>query len=141
VTAADGAPEFYSLDNKARYESPDEALRLDRKLIEVWTGHPHHYIIENPKEGGFKEKMKLVNEGVFKIIGMPVAINYYKKFLLKKDKKGKFVFDDSIKYSTFDVEETILVNNDPDVIESKVRSRGVGDSHAYNHEVWYDQND
>ena len=82
VTAADGAEDFYCLDNKARYESADEARALDKKLIEAWTGHPHHFIIENPKVGGFKQKMNIVNETVFKIIGMPVSINYYKKFLL-----------------------------------------------------------
>lgn len=83
VSAANGAEDFYSLDNKARYEGPEEARVLDKKLIDVWTGHPHHYIIENPKEGGFKQKMNMVNETVFKIIGMPVHTNYYKKFLLK----------------------------------------------------------
>ena len=41
--------------------------------------------------------MYVVNETVFKFMGMPVSINYYKKFLLKKDSKGKFIFDDSVK--------------------------------------------
>lgn len=113
---------------------------MDKKLIEAWTGHPHHFIIENPKEGGFKQKMNVVNETVFKIIGMPVSINYYKKFLLKKDRKGKFIFDDTVKIQSFDVEETIL-QKDEDVIESKIRSRGVGDSHSYIHEIRYFQKD
>ena len=66
--------------------------------------------------------MKMVNETVLKIIGQPVNINYYKKFLLKKDSKGNFIFDESIKLNGFDVEETILLTSDPDVIESKIRS-------------------
>ncbi len=81
--------------------------------------------------------MNLVNEMMFKIIGMPVSINYYKKFLLKKDKKGRFIFDESMKVMQFDVEETILQKEDEGVIESKIRSRGQGDSHSYNHEIRY----
>jgi len=49
-----------------------------------------------------------------------VHINYYKKFLLKRDKDGKFIFDENIKLTHFDVEETILLTSDPDVIESKI---------------------
>lgn len=64
--------------------------------------------------------MNKVNETVMKIIGQPVHINYYKKFLLKRDKDGKFIFDDNIKLTHFDVEETILLTSDPDVIESKI---------------------
>jgi len=119
VTAAKGAEDFYILD-KARYEAPEEAKKLDQKLIDAWTGHPHHYIIDNPKEGGFKEKMKTVNETVLKIIGQPVHINYYKKFLLQKDKDHNFIFDKSVIIHGFDVEETILLTSDPDVIESKI---------------------
>jgi hypothetical protein len=52
--------------------------------------------------------MRLTNETVFKIIGMPVSINYYKKFLIKKDRNGKFIFDDSVTLKFFDVEESIL---------------------------------
>lgn len=68
VTAAKGAEDFYHLE-KARYETPEQARALDQRLIDAWTGHPHHYIIENPKEGGFKQKMRVVNETVLKIIG------------------------------------------------------------------------
>lgn len=48
VTCADGAPEFYtSANNEARYESVDEAIELDKKLINAWVGHPHFSIIDN----------------------------------------------------------------------------------------------
>ena len=40
VTAADGAPEFYaSLNNEARYESPEEAIEKDKKLREAYMSH------------------------------------------------------------------------------------------------------
>lgn len=46
-----------------------------------------------------------------------------------------------MKLQSFDVEETILLTSDPDVIESKIRSRGIADSHSYNHELRYYQNE
>lgn len=50
VTAADGADKFYSGDNNvARYETVEEAVKLDKKLINAWVGHPHFSIIENLK--------------------------------------------------------------------------------------------
>jgi hypothetical protein len=50
VTAADGAEKFYSGDNNvARYETVEEAVKLDKKLINAWVGHPHFSIIENLK--------------------------------------------------------------------------------------------
>jgi hypothetical protein len=48
VTAADGAPEFYTqANNVARYESEKDATELDKKLINAWVGHPHFSIIDN----------------------------------------------------------------------------------------------
>jgi hypothetical protein len=43
VTAADGAEEFYSLDNNAaRYERDlSVAIDTDRRTQNAWTGHPH----------------------------------------------------------------------------------------------------
>lgn len=52
MTAADGAFEFYTGDNnEARYESADEALDLDKKLINAWVGHPHFSIVDNSTAG------------------------------------------------------------------------------------------
>lgn len=56
VTAANGAEEYYSLDNNlARSETPEEARILDKEIVQAWSGHPHHIIIDNST--GFKEKM------------------------------------------------------------------------------------
>jgi predicted ATPase len=45
VSAADGAREFYQLDNNpARSETPEEACALDKKTQRCWAGHPHLYV-------------------------------------------------------------------------------------------------
>jgi len=52
VSAADGAKEFYTdANNEARYESVEEAIALDQKLINAWVGHPHFSIIDNRSAG------------------------------------------------------------------------------------------
>lgn len=39
TTAADGAQEFYTVENNiARTETPEEALDLDRRVIRGWIG-------------------------------------------------------------------------------------------------------
>jgi hypothetical protein len=48
VTAADGAEKFYTKENnEARYESVEQAVDLDKRLINAWVGHPHFSIIQN----------------------------------------------------------------------------------------------
>ena len=79
--------------------------------------------------------MNKVIEVVLQTIGVPGKKLPQKKFLLQKDRYGNFIFDSDVKPQVFEVEETILRPGDPDVIESKVRSRGVGDSDSYVHEV------
>ena len=82
VTAADGAAKFYTGDNnQARYETVDEAIALDKKLINAWVGHPHFSIIENDKHG-FQNKIQRCIDSVFKTIGLPTPQTFHKKFLL-----------------------------------------------------------
>jgi len=82
VTCADGAVEFYTGENnEARYESVEEAITLDKKLINAWVGHPHFSIISN-KNVNFKQKVDRCVEPVCKYIGIPTPTSFYKKFLL-----------------------------------------------------------
>lgn len=48
VTAADGAPRAYKRTPEAhRPETPEDAMRIDRLLQQVWCDHPHYYRIDN----------------------------------------------------------------------------------------------
>jgi hypothetical protein len=48
VTAADGAVEHYRRWPDAhRPELPEDAIRLDRLLERVWSGHPHYHRVDN----------------------------------------------------------------------------------------------
>ena len=68
VTCADGAEEFYtSQNNEARYESKEQAISLDKKLVNAWVGHPHFSIIDN-KVSTFQKKIDKCVECVCKYI-------------------------------------------------------------------------
>ena len=46
VTSANGAEEFYTLENNSsRTETPEQARKLDLLGISSWTGHSHLHII------------------------------------------------------------------------------------------------
>lgn len=58
-TAAKGACECYTLEgNDARTETPEQAMHIDDRLLDVWKEHPYHRIIDNSR--GFEEKVKLL---------------------------------------------------------------------------------
>lgn len=46
VTAADGAPTHYKLEG-FRNETPEKAIRQDRRLQDVYKDHPIHKVIDN----------------------------------------------------------------------------------------------
>ena len=59
VTAADGAPQYYTLENNlgARHETPEMAREQDMKTQIAWSDHPHHMIIDN-KGKTFEQKIE-----------------------------------------------------------------------------------
>ncbi|MEI6791233.1 MAG: ATP-binding protein [Myxococcaceae bacterium] len=40
----------YNNDNPTRIEDPKEAALLDQKMLDIWKGHPHHYIVDSRKD-------------------------------------------------------------------------------------------
>ena len=40
------APEHYSQENPLRVESAQRALEIDRRILEVWSGHPNRLVVE-----------------------------------------------------------------------------------------------
>jgi len=83
VTAADGAEEYYTLDNnEARSESPELARELDQNSQAAWAGHPRLYILDNSTD--FEGKLQKLVESMAKLVGLPINLNRSTaKFLLK----------------------------------------------------------
>lgn len=82
VTAAKGAEEFYTTaNNAARTETPEEARRLDDRLICAWTGHPHFRIIDNSTV--FEDKMRRLITEIAAFLGEPEPLEIERKFLIE----------------------------------------------------------
>lgn len=56
------ADQGYNWDNPVRVESVEEALAIDEKLLQIWSGHPDRHIIES--HNSFMEKMSQAIEAI-----------------------------------------------------------------------------
>jgi len=82
VTAADGASEYYSHENNAaRYETKEEALEKDKRVLNAWMGHPHLRVIDNSTN--FETKMKRLLTEISNFIGEPTPYEIERKFLIE----------------------------------------------------------
>ena len=83
VTAAKGAEEFYThANNAARYETVQEAVESDDRLIAAWTGHPHLRIIDN--RYSFDEKMLALIREISSFLGEPRPMETKRKYLIAR---------------------------------------------------------
>ena len=81
VTAAKGAEQFYTLaNNAARYETAEEASKVDDGLIAAWTGHPHLRVIDN--RYSFDEKMLALITEISAFLGEPRPLETKRKYLI-----------------------------------------------------------
>lgn len=118
VTAANGTDFYTKSNNKARYESAEEAIIKDNKTISAWTGHPHLRIIDNST--GFDEKIQRLVDDVFHFLGEPEPMEVERKFLIKKPTEDVL---NNIEYiSKTSIVQTYLRPNGN--TERRVRQRG-----------------
>lgn len=82
VTSAKGAIEAYTLsNNEARYETVEDAIKIDDTILASWADHPHRIIIGN--ETDFELKMRRAIQGVFSYLGDEKPIQVFKKYLVE----------------------------------------------------------
>ena len=125
-TAADGAEMYYTLaNNAARSETPEEARKVDKKIIAAWTGHPHLRVIDNSED--FDAKIdKLINE-IYGLLGEPIPLEIERKYLIKmpdiKELKEKY------SATRLKIIQTYL--NSTDDCERRIRQRGSHGTYSY----------
>lgn len=67
VTAANGAEDYYTLENNAvRKESAEEAIALDELVSKVWSVHPHFETFDNSTN--FEQKMNRLLKSVLNFL-------------------------------------------------------------------------
>ena len=124
VTAANGAKEFYTLENnKARTETIEEAIAADNKLIEAWNGHPHFRIIDNSSE--FEDKMRRLIKEISLFLGEPEPYEIERKFLIEYPDIAWL----NKKCKKIEIIQTYLNSSNDE--EIRVRQRGINGNYIY----------
>ena len=104
VTAAEGAAQFYTLENnEARTETPDQARALDKSCRGAWVGHPKLHVFDNSTD--FEGKMQRLVNATARLVGLPSTLNRVTRKYLLRQKPNLDNFPDSVKYQLFDVEK------------------------------------
>lgn len=125
-TAAIGAIEHYTLDNnKARAETPEEAIEIDHRLKAAWTGHPHFRVVDNSTD--FEQKIERALTAISRVVGTPEPIEIERKFLVKK------VDEFPVPYNSFEIEQSYVYLKDGS--KFRLRRRGINGNYIYTHTI------
>jgi predicted ATPase len=130
VTAADGAPGYYTLENnQVRSESPEMAIEVDRRTQKAWVGHPHMYVFDNSTD--FEGKLQRVVDRISGILGLPTNLSRRSaKFLLRSPPSPQS-FPADVAFHVFEVEKVYLVFQDKSAeAYSFIRKRTTIDKHG-----------
>jgi len=135
VTAADGALDYYTLENNsARTETPEEAILLDQRTQKAWLGHSHLAVVSNSDKLGnsinFEQKINRVIEETFRILGIPVPIELEDKFKLKSFNPEKL----PVPYEKIDITQTYLIPKNHEG-EERIRERNWNGYSSYFHTI------
>lgn len=125
VTAADGAEEYYHLENNnTRTEGLEFAKQLDGRTRNAWLGHPSVDIIDNTDCKNFDDKMLKLMQVVCQRIG----INTHDRYA-KDSKKRKWLVEsfDETQFpkgmQTFFVQHDYLFSDEGEGAQYRIRKR------------------
>lgn len=135
VTAADGALDYYTLENNsARSESPEEARILDKLTQKAWLGHSHLALVGNIDKTGqpinFEQKKSRVVAEAFRMLGVPVPIELEDKFKLKSFNPKSL----PVPYEKIDIVQNYLIPQTKGT-EERVRRRTWNGYSSYFHTI------
>lgn len=126
VTAADGAEEFYTLENNgARTETIEEARALDKRTMDAWRNNSNLYIIDNDSD--FKTKINNVILRVDELINNPYRIKRRNRYLVDITSINSNFFSQCIPIK---IEQSYLESNNEDY-EKRLRKRILGNYSTY----------
>ena len=119
VTAANGAEEYYTLENNAvRTESPELAKSLDSMTLGAWVGHPSLKIFDNSTD--FETKMQRIVEETARLVGLPTHLQKISTKFLLKNEPDLSKFPKEVAYQIFEVEKVYLYEENATASEDNV---------------------
>lgn len=81
VTAAIDAPQHYNLDNPARFENVENAVKADLHLRNMYLGHPRVHLIDN-KGTDFQGKLDRAMDFVYELVGHKDSKHRVRRYLV-----------------------------------------------------------
>lgn len=132
-SAANGAEEFYSLENvingekiQIRTETVEQARELNNKTLEAWIGSPHLKVIGN--EGNFEDKLNRAMQEIYNVLDIPAHTEIERKFLIHKPSDD--VLNSIELCSKTEIIQTYLKETKPGT-ERRVRQRGINGEYSF----------
>ena len=120
VTSAKGKEEAYTYaNNSARYESIDDARKMDDLALDAWKDHPNRVVIGN--ESDFEVKMRKAIQAVFEYLGDEKPVEKFLKYLVEVDDNIIDKIKTEQNYSNMHIEQYYLTS--PKGIERRIRKR------------------
>lgn len=128
VSAANGAAEFYTTDNNtARTETVEQAIELDNKLIDAWTGHRHLRVIDNDRD--FDKKIKNLIGEICAFIGDGGQMESERKFLIEYPDIA--MLENAPNCRKVEIIQTYLISDGNG--DQQIRQRGIDGNYTYYH--------
>uniref|UniRef100_A0A0A9XJH2 IQ domain-containing protein E n=2 Tax=Lygus hesperus TaxID=30085 RepID=A0A0A9XJH2_LYGHE len=133
VTAANGAEDFYSIEDHAcRSEGVELARDLDYNAAAAWVGHPYFDVIDNSTE--FEKKIRRMIASICQKMGIDTGDRLLtnarkRKFLVKGPMPSDSEFP---AFQDFDVVHNYLTNVNPSM-QARLRKRGQKGHWSYTH--------
>ena len=126
VTAAKGAEKYYSLaNNAARYETVEQAVSLDERLISSWTGHKYMRIIDNSTD--FEGKMRRLEMEVAVFLKEEQPYQIERKYLIRMPDLNWL--ENTMMSRKIRIDQTYLMSDPSE--EIRVRRRGEDGVYIY----------
>jgi len=141
VTAADGAADFYTLENNtARHESKEQAIEQDRRTQNAWIGHSRLRVIGNDDGKGnkvsFNKKIGNVIDSVKALLGLqPLAPEREKRFVIGVTRDVPEEYD----FTTQDIYKLYLKGKE-NIAFSYVQAKRNDEITMYSQVIFHNQN-
>ena len=130
VTSAKGKEEAYTYsNNSARYESIEDARKMDDLALDAWKDHPNRVVIGN--ETDFEVKMRKAIQAVFEYLGDEKPVEKFYKYLVEFDEDVLNKVKVEQNYSNVHIEQYYLLSTNG--FERRIRKRVRNGSELYSY--------
>lgn len=120
VTSAKGKEEAYTYsNNSARYESIEDARKMDDLALDAYKDHPNRVVIGN--ETDFEVKMRKAIQAVFEYLGDEKPVEKFYKYLVEVDENVLNQIKAEQAYSNVHIEQHYLTSVNG--LERRIRKR------------------